>query len=280
MTHNRQHTVWSLVLLLMLAAVGCQQEPDVVYNPHKDIALTFTASHADASLRAADGKWENGDQVGIFAKEPTAQWSGVEANRTNRRYVTEGTNESAKFKPASGDQTITIEKDEQLDILAYYPFQDGLTNSGTLAWDISQQTDLSKIDLMTATASASQINASPTLEFKHQLAKLNLTINSADPLTEATIVLKGFSVKGTYNLFTGNWSEVSTSDFTPNVNILADNLSATVQALLIPAPVTEAMEMVLTLSNGKVYNFKLKDRMTSLSFEEGKSYNWTITLNQ
>ena len=141
MKGNKQSILMVAALLLL---AGCSNDNEGAATPEGDGRVALEVSSGIES-RAYDNKWESDDAIGIYMlKTGTAT---ISEGAENRRYFTA---DGGSAFTATTEQTIYFPLDgSKVDFIAYYPYQKNLTN-GAFTLDISTQTDLSAIDLMTA----------------------------------------------------------------------------------------------------------------------------------
>jgi hypothetical protein len=124
--------------LLLLIGVGlfvaCTKDPvgeEIPVIP--DVPVTFSSGLSDWSAgHAANGGWNEGDQVGIYmilhtAKASAADFSSAYAGTvSNVPYLTSGSGESVALAVASGNNAITFPADgSQVNFVAYSPYIEG-----------------------------------------------------------------------------------------------------------------------------------------------------------
>lgn len=101
------------------------------------------------------------------------------------------------FFPGAGDH---------VDFTAYYPYSKDV-ELNIYPIDLSDQSNIEAIDLMTAkVADKSSANPNVALEFRHRLAKLDISIRENNALTEdiigGTVKIEGLHSKGSFDLNT------------------------------------------------------------------------------
>ena len=130
-----------------------------------------------ATLSDFTSKWENGDEIGIFACTTggTLAVQGNPIHNVKLTYSSAGgtwTPSEALWWPGSGDK---------LDFYAYYPYSASATNPQNIAFNVatdqSAAADHSKSDLLTAkTANKGKADGAVTLSFSHALAMVQVSI--------------------------------------------------------------------------------------------------------
>lgn len=276
-------SVLSFLLVVMFATTGCQQSPDTVYNPQTDKGLLFVASQDEGSLRAVSGKWESADEIGLFVKPSAAKdWSNLKPERTNLRFQTRQSGATALFEPFGEADKIHLQPSEEVDILAYYPYNSAV-DASNIVINIENQSDPRKVDFLYSDNLVTIDNHSKQqqLIFRHALSKLSFTVTSQDgyPLDGLDVTYENFFNQGAFNLFTRTWTIPATNvgSFKGKVELSADKQSAKVSAFILPSNRVKGMTVVMTLPNGKVYKWGVRPQKDK-PFEMGTNYHYTIRL--
>lgn len=270
--------------LLLLGACGNDNEGTAPDGGDR-VALEVSSG---IESRAYDNKWESNDAIGIYMlKTGTAT---ISEGAENRRYFTA---DGGSAFTATTEQTIYFPLDgSKVDFIAYYPYQKTLTN-GAFALDVSTQTDLSAIDLMTAGVKSTE--AEPLdknhykvhFKFAHRLTKLELNISNGRGITAEN--LKGLKVEVTNQRTSGSYDPLfeafgvdSEPVQTVELNTNADGTLA--QAILLPTtmdginPIVAGREFLFTLkSTGEVFRWSVPD---DKGFERGDKNIYNITINR
>ena len=285
MKGNKQSILMVAALLLL---AGCSNDNEGAATPEGDGRVALEVSSGIES-RAYDNKWESDDAIGIYMlKTGTAT---ISEGAENRRYFTA---DGGSAFTATTEQTIYFPLDgSKVDFIAYYPYQKNLTN-GAFTLDISTQTDLSAIDLMTAgtkTTEAEPLDKNHYkvhFKFAHRLTKLELNIGTGRCIT--TEDLKGLKVEVTKQRTSGSYDpqfETFGVDSEPVQTVeLNTNAGGTLaQAILLPTtaadginPIVTRREFLFTLkSTGEVFRWSVPD---DKSFERGDKNIYNITINR
>lgn len=285
MKGNKQSILMVAALLLL---AGCSNDNEGAATPEGDGRVALEVSSGIES-RAYDNKWESDDAIGIYMlKTGTAT---ISEGAENRRYFTA---DGGSAFTATTEQTIYFPLDgSKVDFIAYYPYQKNLT-TGAFTLDISTQTDLSAIDLMTAgtkTTEAEPLDKNHYkvhFKFAHRLTKLELNIGTGRGIT--TEDLKGLKVEVTKQRTSGSYDpqfETFGVDSEPVQTVeLNTNAGGTLaQAILLPTtaadginPIVTRREFLFTLkSTGEVFRWSVPD---DKSFERGDKNIYNITINR
>ena len=284
MRGNRQY-IFLAAALLLLAACGNDNEGAA---PDGDGRVALQVS-SGIMTRAYDNIWENGDAIGIYMLKTGT--TTISEGAENRKYTT---SDGSNSFTATARQTIYFPIDgSKVDFIAYYPYQPTLTN-GAFALDVSTQTDLPAIDLMTAAVASTE--AEPLdknhykvqFKFYHRLTKLELNITTGRGITAED--LKSLKVEATKQRTSGSYDpqfEAFGVDSEPvqtvELNTNADGTLA--QAILLPTtaagginPILTGREFVFTLKvTGEVFRWAVPD---DKGFEQGDKNIYDITINR
>lgn len=187
--------------------------------------------------RAYDNVWEANDAIGIYMTSAGTTTTVESVN--NLKYTT-----------ANGDGTFTAastvaympDSGNDVDVYAYYPYGD--VSNGVVSFDLSDQTNQAKIDLMAAKAVTTtdspidKSNPTVTLDFSHKLTKLvfNVSVETGSSLSlnGMTASISGQPVAITYNPLT---ETIATTGDTQTVDMkvtAGEDNTATVEAILLP----------------------------------------------
>lgn len=278
-------TGFTLCTLALLGLGACGNDETATNNESR-VALQVTSG---IKTRAYGTQWQPNDAIGIFMLK--AGSTDICEDADNRKYYTSDGNTSFF---TTVEQTIYLPLDgSSVDFVAYYPYQQTLTN-GSLALDVSSQTNLPAIDLLVASAKTTNVapydNNHPqvTLGFTHRLTKLELNIIAGSGLQ--TSDLKGLKVEiskqrtsGTYDPQFQTFGILSSPIQTVTMNTNSDGTTS--QAILMPNsasdginPVVAGRELIFTLAaTGDVFRWSIPD---SKLFEQGDRNIYNITLNR
>lgn len=281
---SKRQCILAAVTLLLLA--GCSNNNEVA-TPDSNARVALQVN-GGILTRAAGNKWNAGDAIGIYmVKHGTTT---ISEGAENRLYST--TDGSSTFS-SSKETTIYFSKDGGLvDFLAYYPYRETLTE-GALTLNVSDQTNLSAIDLMSAKVQSTpekpmdKNHPQVALNFTHMLTKLELNIATGNGMS--TDELKGLKVEITNQRTEGSFDPLyeahevlDTPAKTVALNTNADGTQA--QAILLPTtaagdinPIIRGRELIFTLAGNKVFKWSVPDEK---SFERGDRNIYNITINR
>lgn len=193
-------------------------------NPNSDTAVQLSAgiggdapqrgSHAAPETRASDASWHAGDAIGLYMLE--ANTNNISRGMANRRYINAATGSTANFAPDGEANTAWYPSGgDEVDLIAYYPHAAGQSaSSGSLAVDVSNQSSLPAIDLMTSNLSQGHSSAedkrTAKLTFAHRLSKIVLNLKKGEGtdwlnLAEAKVTISGTPATAVWNLYKGEF---------------------------------------------------------------------------
>ena len=266
--------IYPAAALLLLSLAACNNE-EITPNPDTRVALQVTSG---IQTRAYDATWEAGDEIGIFGFPTDADqtaWSNVP-------YAT--ANGDGSFAPVSAPIYLPV-NGSGVDFVAYYPYTGTLTD-GVYTVDVTDQSDQAAIDLMASgTRTADRINPEVVFNFEHKLSKIDITFKAGDGMAAAdlagmTVQLTGQQPKATYDVTQPDGAvNVGTDNpVTLTLNTAADGMSA--EGIVLPSNNYDSMVLHLVLADGSsFFNWNLYESEAE-SFEAGKKYVYTITLNK
>lgn len=231
-------------------------------------------SFQTAITRAVGNQWENNDTIGVF-QIPT----GDDFSNAIAKNVTYATPDGSGLFTSDTPLYYPDNATTNFDFIAYYPYKKG--TSQLYPVDVSQQTDLTALDLLyahTTNQTSSELNVN--MKFKHQLAYLTIEIKAGkdvSSLSDLNVTLTGSPTQATFDLATGNLSttENSKKDIKLKTTVGNDKLSATSEAILIPSVRTDNT-LVFNLSSYGHFTYTF----TEGEFIAGKKYKLVATLSK
>lgn len=217
---------------------------------------SFFGSIGALKTRATDKAWDAGDAIGVYAlnEGQALAASAIYDGKENVKYTTNGSN---AFNAAA--DKIEFPEQGNLDFIAYYPYQNSLSNY-SYNIDVTTQANPAAIDLLYADNAKSENKSNPkvALVFEHMLSKLVLNVSTGKGLSSLqglAATIKETVVDGTFNLVNGKVSLGSTKkSITPVVSVANDNQSAVVTAIVLPGQDLKDIKIVFTVS-GKTFEW-------------------------
>ena len=263
-----------------LLAAACGSDETMQADGSDRVALHVTSG---ITTRAVDNTWQVGDAIGIFMLNGsnTDTYCNVE-------YTTQANAARGSFAAADEKETIYLPVDgTKRDFIAYYPYQRGLTaEQPVYAIDLADQSNLPAIDLMVAEklTGKSRTDYTAPFVFSHRLSKITMDIQSGAGLTAADleglkVSISGQPVTGTFNVLTGTHATPSTGSPTSiTLQTAADGKSA--KGIVFPSANYTGMSLVFHTVSAGDYTWSLTSSSHADSFEAGKKYHYTITVNK
>lgn len=263
----------TLVCLLIggVALVSCDKINNDISEGETKLEIVSTIN----TLRVENDKWQSGDQVGVFALNAGQTIpEGFYDGKANVKYSVETNGVFAE----TGTSIIFPKNGAALDFVAYYPYQEGITN-GIYNVNVVDQTNLSKLDLIYSNDAKGKTKANPrvNLAFNHQLALFDMTIRvvpGADiSLDGATARFENILTTATFNLASGTLTPgTESAPMTLSVHKVSEN-EARISMILIPGTSLEESSLKVTLG-GKEYTWKPE----TMLIEAGKKYVVTTSV--
>ncbi len=254
-------------MLIAVAAIATSCTDNLNLDTPSDGEVRITSG---INTRVIDTQWEANDAIGVYMNSISGT---LGAYGSNAEYVT--TNGDGIF---TSDEPLYYPESGSVNFLAYYPYvANSYLDATAYSVDVTSQSDLSAIDLMTASAyNKSKSSDAVYMAFSHQLSNLVLTMIPGGDWTNAdlvglTVALVGTDTKAAYNLSTNVITlSGSTADIT--LNTAADGLTA--EAIVIPQTLTEAKFAFTTAAGGTVYV-----DIPTVAFVSGVKYNYNVTID-
>lgn len=205
-----------------------------------EIPITLSGGIKGVKTRAVDATWGENDCIGLHTFHTGT--TDFAHGRHNHRYTT--TRGDGYFDCASGNPIYYPLDGAEIDLRGYYPYDPEMEESCLANVDVSNQSDLSAINLMTFDCfkAASKKNPNVSVTFKHRLTKLIFNIRHEDPDKEVrikNILIKGMKTTGKFCLFKEQLFIDSDSD--RDINLSASGTTA--QAIVLPREAQEGIHL-------------------------------------
>ena len=257
---------------ILLASCSHSEINDVAEQ--QSVQATFSGS-INQMTRVMGTSWEANDAIGIFMLQNGT--TNLTGDVSNVEYVTGG---DGTFAASNAEATIYYPVNKsKVDFVAYYPYS---TLSGTAddpTYVISNWNGVAhnKLDLLVAKSTAHNVtNPEVAFDFYHQFSKLelNLSANTETGLTDADLAgvkvrIAGINRPATYHFVDQTVSYGTALDEDVFMQVAANGKSATA---IIPS--VKGSEIIFVLANGDSFTWDI----SSLSFESGKCYTYSISL--
>ncbi|MDY3885415.1 fimbrillin family protein [Porphyromonas somerae] len=250
---------------------GCGYEVDDPYAKGKG-DLRVSSNIVQPGTRVAGETWEVSDAIGIFALKE-GQALGANNYTTNAKYTTASAGENVVFTSAM--EGINLPSTGNLDLVAYYPYKEGVTTE--LAFDTSDQSKPALIDLLYSNnqKGINKQNANANLVFSHMLTLIEFNITTDGlAINNGSIALKDVLVDGKMALANGAIT-TGTKTATPSVAIKAAGTNKYKGTMILPPQALAGKEVTFNI-NGKPHTANLKLAAT----ETGYKYKVEVTYNK
>lgn len=260
------------IMLSLSILQSCQNdETGIIQNEVNKQGITFSSIIDDApNSRAYDTSWEKNDVIGLFMYASNAKANLL---ATNIPYVT--SNGDGYF--VSQHTPLQYPEDNTpVDFIAYYPYNENINDYNSYSIDLSDQTQQSALDLMTAVNLTNRDQTLPqgNLQFKHLLAKLvlNLKSTSGNSLKGIKASISGLQVKGTASLGEGT---ITPSGEATTFSLYIDEEATKAEAILLPQALNGNLKIKLEL------NGQSKEITTQIagSIEQGNKYICNVNIS-
>ena len=284
--HMKYSRLLTAIMMLTGMLTACSDQDNEQDGANERTALSINAGigvipagTSSATTRATDASWQANDAIGIVMLD--AGTNTVTEGKANYRYIT--TTGNGSFTPDGKEHTAYYPTaGAQVDVLAYYPYTTTISaGSLNIPVDVSDQSNLAAIDLMTAEKVTGRSSKAPdvSLMFTHRLCKLVLKVvkdetTSDVTLTGATAILAGTATTGNWNLITEKLSmEGEARDLT--LPLSADGTIAT--AIVMPTQAGDGKSITVTTADGKSYTATIA---ANLALAAGTVNTYTMTLHR
>jgi hypothetical protein len=266
MTAVNKHILWTIGAAWALTACSADDGDDPAAFTPVPLQLQATILQQAGTRVTADSEWETGD--GIYIRG--VKGDDVEEGLNNALYVCEVSedNSTVSFIPDSGDTYYIMDVQPITLTAVHLP--------GVEAADIPEDgvlRDQPARDFLFASTTASYEASQVELQFDHCMARVMCKFrNGTAELSEMelaafTFDVEGLVTTGEFDTFTGTATAGSAS--TP--------LNGQTANTYIPVyPTSTAADVVLSFSFGEE-NYTAT--LSGVTFEAGKSYEYTITIS-
>lgn len=270
---------------LLLAGCSNDENETADKTDGQRVPVEFRASVGVTETRAVDQAWSSTDAIGIFMVKAGQTFlpEHISEGAENIRYVVDAA-AAGTFKPA-GTTIYYPMDDSTVDFYAYSPQgsveKEEITTNYLYAINISTQTSQEALDLLYSNnvKGKKKTDKTAALNFKHQLCKVILTVESGSGVTTAD--MGGLTVK------------VNSQNTTANFDLTAGALKADAanaaditlfkqadayiyEAILLPdAATARTFEFNLNNGNDVPFTWKMGKALTA-----GSKYTYTVKLNR
>lgn len=274
----KNFSLFSLFVILLVLA-SCENDDKPMSVSKHPMQLV---GEVESTTRVSGSSWDEEDQIGVFGKESSYSSlnEGLLENLNNQMFSTTG---DGVFKSSD---IIYYPEGKKIDLIAYYPYQEGVSDFNYKI-NLQDQSTLSDLDLLYANnvkGIGEGVGVRPTLQFKRQLALLTLEIypekkeGVLKPEKIEKIELQGLPTRADFSLETG---EIKNENDVQSVTLYPSYVDKhlLVEAIAIPESDLSQAKIVITTKEGLVYPFHLKTQGKLAVLEKGKNYTFTLELS-
>jgi len=229
--------------LIVFALTACTNETNENGFDNRT-PITVTSSSIAAS-RATDNAWQAADAIGITLFESGTS-NLVEGNPIVGKYIT-ATGDGVFTAADKGNTLYFPTQNKKSDIVAFYPYTT-IDASLTVPVNVADQSKLLAIDLMVAdkVSGKSATDDEVALTFRHQLVKLELTVDCNESaegvdISAATLALHGTPTTATWDLTTATLTAAASSVKAIDLPTIYDEEKKTLSstAIILPCEVKD-----------------------------------------
>lgn len=223
--------------------------------------------------------WKSGKTVGIYMlKENTAEYISPYQNVKYQTTV----EPIGYFTPAAKEDVLYYPQDgSKVDVIAYYPWKENLTND-CYPINVSNQASASNYTFLYAANSRglSKDNNKTILQLRPVLSQLVFKLQAGDGVTdaylaEASVIISGMKTKADFNLLSGQFN---TALEMKNITCAALAEGNGGSAQVLPAISTEGYSVTIELPKmNRTYEWIVSENIQSL--EQGIRYLNTVKIS-
>lgn len=263
---------------LVVSMQGCSKDSALEPNPDSKVQLRLTGE-INQTTRVNDAGFQTNDAVGVYVStNGTLAESGNYFDNEKYTYANDN---------GSGELTSTIPiywptKDSELSVFAYYPYVESVSSTSAYPFAVATDQNADGAFYQSDFLYANALNLAPTSEpvalaFEHKLSRVDIELGVAaessitlDQLkaAEKNLTIIGVAAEGTIDLEDGT---ATAGDATTTITPMANDGGVSYSAVVYPQTnkVTFRIEL-----NDRVYGYS-----TNATFEAGKKYTYTLTIN-
>lgn len=257
--------------IMILTGVSCSQEDSLFDGKQTGKEVSFSPSFGQTT-RATETAFENGDEISVFAVDPTTGLSLQTTNYAdNVRYRYNSS--TGLFNAVNSSIGISEANTTGLAYYAIYPYIENVApvTRVTIGNDQSTHAKYSARDLCTAYA-APTTNQQVDLTFTHRLCNIVIEIEGNN-LASKTISMRAANVMCTFLMDLNNNS--FTCEGNKNEILMTSAYNNAYQCIIPPQTITEGTTLFIATVDGKDYTFYLTSDVT---FQSGRQYNYKVKL--
>ncbi len=265
---------------LFTAFTSCSSDDDATKSGNT--TQTPVVIQGEVTTRVTDSQWTAGDALGVTMYNNDL--SAVENNQFNRRYITSAS-ALGTFTAATADQTIYFpQNDSAIQLKAYYPYYANLNANMQIQWNVTDQSSLPAIDLMTSEhlTGFRKTDSDVKLHFYHRLSKLIFVLSLEDEndnvdLSDCTLTMSGMVSGNTYDLFNDVMLDLPQDTLDITVPLRTGETENRRQAIVLPREAGEGIVFTFVNAEGGTY---VAHMSSVLELEPGNQYTFYVRLSK
>ena len=261
----------AVTTMIVLSSYGCDKKKGDGTIPQEYTVLQVQSNIN--TLKASETSWDKGDQIGLFAMKSGNKLSisSLYNKAHNLPYTTP--NGDGHFLPNANSE-IRLLPNERIDLISYYPYQQQVGADYKLRINVSDQSDLTKIDLLYSN-NARGLNASQpkaNLQFKHMMSQLQISAMSTDgtDLSALKVTVGDVATEGVFDLATGGFTSIGTTKAKVTMHTSQSiPKGATFYAILLPSQELKGLTYTFEVG-GKSFTYTEKEAKELLPGERAR----------
>ncbi|MDU1889925.1 MAG: fimbrillin family protein [Dysgonomonas sp.] len=288
-----RHITFAIILLLS-AFTGCSTDGDIDEEDNRFITIF---PYIGQNLNKVNGNsFETGDAIGVFVV-PFDENNTIPGNISesdyapNIKFIYNG----SSWNTSSGDKIYWPSPARNVDLYAYYPYDQELSNNNSQEYyfsikpDQQTKTNYEYSDFLWAkTPSVSPTREPVDLSFTHTMSKIRINVKSEisginEQLKDGTVTVVNTRQSAGINLADGSNSVDNLSDraeiATFKHSSPATDYYLSAEAILIPQTITSGLPLIRIdiPANSTRYTYTPS---SDLIFEKGKERTFNITITE
>ena len=199
----------AVTTMIVLSSYGCDKKKGDGTIPQEYTVLQVQSNIN--TLKASETSWDKNDQIGLFAMKSGNKLSSSSLYNRAHNLLYTTPNGDGRFLPNANSE-IRLLPNERIDLISYYPYQQQVGADYKLRINVSDQSDLTKIDLLYSD-NARGLNASQpkaNLQFNHMMSQLQISAMSTDEtdLSALKVTVGDVATEGVFDLATGGFTTI------------------------------------------------------------------------
>ena len=267
-----------IAMFAMFSFWGCSDD-DTSKEQQQQIPAVLMGKAYTFEPEDAGEQWKSGKTVGVYMlKENETECVG---SYSNVKYQTT-VEPQGYFSPADNDNVIYYPQDgSKVDVIAYYPWREDLTDE-CYPLDVSSQKTDSNFSFLYAGngKGLSKNNNKIELKFRSVLAQVIFQLKAGDGVTDAylsesSMKISGMNTKAYFGLLSGQFEHVYA---VKDIELVPSTEENRASAQVLPAASTEGYELEIKLPRmGRVEHWKLSEEIGQL--KQGMKYTCSVRVD-